>query len=728
MKELARKNTVRDVRRALATLPNELDDFHHEAIRRIESQNRDDRQLAEKILLWVSYTLRALTFNELLHALAVEPGKSELDQMSIPKEIDVESLCAGLIVVDNNSELVHFVHFTAQHYFETIRGTRFPEAQTSIATTCLTYLLFDVFATGLCTSYEAWDARLQKYPLLDYAARHWGTHAREEQEGASTELALRLLTKKQNMLCVVQAMLRHLWLPRRYFIEPVTGLHVAAKFGLAQVARRVLEDGADVNAKDGNELTALHIAAQHGHAQVVRVLLERADINVNLQNESNQTPLLLAAQMGYLDVVKLLVGRDDVWVNAKDDEDWTALLCALDEGHEAVAQQLLSTDRFTANSKDEDGRTPLSWAAEKKLSAAVHWLLARADVDVDSEDKERRTPLFWATHGSEEVMRQLLEEGKARINKRAMDGSTALHEAVKELFEEGVVLLVGHGADVEAKDERKMSAMDVALYFGSVRMVEVLLANGARLGMGRNGNTALHAIVYNFNDQAIRRMRIKEEKRHVNITWYNNGMPPAIDSGLGRYDEMVQLLVSSGVDIEGRNEDGRTPLHTATIEGHEVLVEIFLLKYQANIDADDRYGGTPLHLAIYLGNDAMAQRLLKHNPNVDAEDGDGRTPLHLSVMTGNRAMMEMLLENGANIDAQAGNGATALHVATFHGKATLVSVLLDNGADIQVKDSHGMTALGLSSMFGHKSIKRVLEALDRNNASREQRKKSARRS
>ena len=91
-------------------------------------------------------------------------------------------------------------------------------------------------------------------------------------------------------------------------------------------------------------------------------------------------------------------------------------------------------------------------------------------------------------------------------------------------------------------------------------------------------------------------------------------------------------------------------------------------------------------------------------------------------------MMEMLLENGANIDAQLGNGGTALHLATLRREERLVSVLLDNGADIQVKDNHGMTALGLSSIFGHKSIQRVLEAPDRNNASREQRTKSARRS
>ena len=727
MNELARKHTITHVRRALTTLPSELDEFHQETVRRIECQNRDDRQLAWKILLWVSYTLRPLTFNELLHALAIEPGKAELDQMSIPKETDVESLCDGLLVVDRNSGLVHFVHFTAQSYFETIRGTIFPEAHNSIATNCLTYLLFDVFATDLCTNEEAWDARLQKYPLLDYAARHWGDHVREEQEGGSTKLAMRLLTKKQHMLCAVRAMLSYQWPPSRYFLEQVTGLHVAAKFGLAGVAWRLLANGADVNAKDGNELTALHIAAQHGHTQVIRVLLEHADINVNLQNEEDQTALSLAAQMGHLDAVKLLVGRDDIWVNARDHENWTPLLCALHEGHEAVAEQIVSTDRFTANSKDEDGRTPLSWAAEKGLSAAVHWLLARGDVDVDSEDNKRRTPLFWATHGSGEVMRQLLEEGEAQINKSAMDGSTALHEAVKELFEEAVVLLLRHRADFEAEDECKMSAMDVALVFGSVQMVKVLLTNGVRLRMDSNGNTALHAIVYNFNDQAIRQMRSEREKRQVNITWYNNDMPAMIDPGLGRYDEMVQLLVDNGIDIDGHNKDGRTPLQTATIEGHETLVKI-LLMHQANIDADDRYGATPLLLALSLGNDAMAQRLLEHGANIEAEAKDGIRPLHLSAYSGNLAMTQMLLENGANIHAQDNKGATALHIATFQGHERLVAVLLDNEADIQLKDCHGMTALSLASMFEHKSIERVLEALHRNNTKREHGNKRARRS
>lgn len=76
------------------------------------------------------------------------------------------------------------------------------------------------------------------------------------------------------------------------------------------------------------------------------------------------------------------------------------------------------------------------------------------------------------------------------------------------------MLLLGHGTDVEAEDEYGTSAMDVALYFGNVLIVKGLLSNSARLRIERNGNTALHAIASNFNDQAIRRIRrIRSEEK-----------------------------------------------------------------------------------------------------------------------------------------------------------------------------------------------------------------------
>ena len=96
---------------------------------------------------------------------------------------DLVSVCAGLVTVDQESSIVRLVHLTAQEYFERIRLKRFPNAQSKITTTCLTYLSFDVFAKGYCLTDEILENRLQQTQqqledqqkraeeLLDQAAR-----------------------------------------------------------------------------------------------------------------------------------------------------------------------------------------------------------------------------------------------------------------------------------------------------------------------------------------------------------------------------------------------------------------------------------------------------------------------------------------------------------------------------------------------------------------------------
>jgi hypothetical protein len=106
-----------------------------------------------------------MTIEELQHALAVEPGKSELDEENISDEELLTSLCAGLVVIDRESKIIHLVHFTTQQYFERIQKVRFQEAQANIAMTCLTYLSFDVFAGGPCLSDEGMSSRLLENPF-----------------------------------------------------------------------------------------------------------------------------------------------------------------------------------------------------------------------------------------------------------------------------------------------------------------------------------------------------------------------------------------------------------------------------------------------------------------------------------------------------------------------------------------------------------------------------------
>jgi len=72
-----------DIKSALAELPRgseALDKAYEEATKRINSQTPGLHNLAKGVLSWIIYAQRPLTTKELQHALAVEPGKKELDK------------------------------------------------------------------------------------------------------------------------------------------------------------------------------------------------------------------------------------------------------------------------------------------------------------------------------------------------------------------------------------------------------------------------------------------------------------------------------------------------------------------------------------------------------------------------------------------------------------------------------------------------------------------------
>ena len=79
---------------------------------RIEAQNPDDRELAEKVLCWVSYTRRPLNSVELQHALAVEVRSTTFDYDAMPDEDIMTSVCAGLVAIDAESGVVRLIRMS----------------------------------------------------------------------------------------------------------------------------------------------------------------------------------------------------------------------------------------------------------------------------------------------------------------------------------------------------------------------------------------------------------------------------------------------------------------------------------------------------------------------------------------------------------------------------------------------------------------------------------------
>jgi hypothetical protein len=175
---------------------------------RINGQKPGFQRLAKKAISWITCAKRPLTTSELRHALAVVVGDSKLDEDNLERIERIISVCAGLVTVDKKSSIIRLVHYTTQEYFERAQGRWFPDAEREVAETCITYLSFDAFNSGVCTTSEEFQARLEEYVLYDYAALKWAHHARITSTLAEPEvenLVVSFLESEANVLASNQA-------------------------------------------------------------------------------------------------------------------------------------------------------------------------------------------------------------------------------------------------------------------------------------------------------------------------------------------------------------------------------------------------------------------------------------------------------------------------------------------------------------------------------------------
>ncbi|KAJ7080065.1 hypothetical protein C8R44DRAFT_722830, partial [Mycena epipterygia] len=142
---LATKLTVRGVREALNSLPQNLSGAFDEVVYRINRQDEEEKALAWLALSWVTNARRPLEPSELRVALAVEEGATKLNAENLLDTETILSVCAGLVIINEEDNKVRLIHYTIQDYLEQIQDQEFPRAHSEITATCITYLLFDTF-------------------------------------------------------------------------------------------------------------------------------------------------------------------------------------------------------------------------------------------------------------------------------------------------------------------------------------------------------------------------------------------------------------------------------------------------------------------------------------------------------------------------------------------------------------------------------------------------------
>ena len=138
------------------------------------------------------------------------------------------------------------------------------------------------------------------------------------------------------------------------------------------------------------------------------------------------------------------------------------------------------------------------------------------------------------------------------------------------------------------------------------------------------------------------------------------------------------------------------PLILNVIADDTAGVESILSSGKASINSSYQYGWKPLHFAVQLGRESIAELLVTEGADVNTTTKEGWTPLHGAVRFGSKSIVELLINNGAEVNATTASKWSVLHEAAKSGDIEIVKILVARGAERKVKDKNNRTPLDVA--------------------------------
>lgn len=585
-------------------------------------------------------------------------------------------------------------------------------------------------------------------------------------------------------------------------LEECTALHLITKHNskdMLTVASRLLQAGIDPNLQNHRGWTALHNCIQERNELLFDILLECQSIDLDRTTNEDDTSLCIAMKttdpFNELFAKKLLskgATPNPLYKNTGD----TLLHVLIREYKEEAALFLIDYCKDNLMQKNKEGYSVLHEACKvgsKNLTRAllktgfpvdevtlstgdapIHIAVLNLYFDIVIElldtpnsnsqlnlkNNANETPLSLAIKApfkkGKDIVLALIKAG-ANINQCNKEGLTLLHQAILKEDSATAIFLLENGADMNIRTANGETPLQLSVHCRLGEVVESLCKRGADTSIGcplwdaldsDQEDVASILVKYGADtdcwnsgpdncQQTLLHRAIDHNKEDIAQFLIRSGCDlnaprrPGPDGTGGDeardectplhlccqwgLEQVIQTLIEHDADVNARDIEGKTPIHVAIQNQHSQIISLLL--YHPNIDLNirDKKGLTPFATALTFRNNKAAQAILERLPKAAEQcDNKGRNFLHTAIQKNDMESILFLMSIQVDVNSRVHDVTQTppLHLAAVSGNEMLVRSLILAGARVNDTDANRNTALHTAAKAGHASI---ISALLQNN-------------
>lgn len=279
-----------------------------------------------------------------------------------------------------------------------------------------------------------------------------------------------------------------------------------------------------------------------------------------------------------------------------------------------------------------------------------------------------------AASGDSMFVYKILKE-KVNVDSRSDSFKTPLMRAAMNGHIECMKILKQFGADELAVDVKGRTALHIAVASSQIAAVKWLLKNypPPKADMLRHRPSILLRAT-----DVVKGVRSQRNLREASDAEGSRPLHIAAELDKGG---MVETLVAAGVDVESKDNWGRTPFHRAILSKCRDSFDT-LIRSGAYVAAVDAKSASSLHLAAEAGQVGMIETLLANGAKRWDLDTDGNLPIHCAVWGGNMAAIEAIVTERTDLESRTKSGQTLLHLACLTKNLGVATYLLTKLVDV----------------------------------------------